>query len=103
MVPPFSDGCHGRFERGKETKESTRGKEKALRRLTSSNKRSVGRNPSGRITYDGLKGCHTLERAKRFIKRGRLFGKTKRRFSNLSIALKDGQRQMTGRKIGCAK
>ncbi|KAH6555401.1 hypothetical protein KP509_1Z258600 [Ceratopteris richardii] len=50
MVPPFSDGCHGRFERGKETKESTRGKEKALRRLTSSNKRSAGRNPSGRIT-----------------------------------------------------
>ncbi|KAH7300981.1 hypothetical protein KP509_23G006600 [Ceratopteris richardii] len=86
-------------------------KEKALRRLTSSNKRSAERNPSRRITifywggglkllqYDGLKGCHTLERAKGFI----FFGKTKRRFSNLSIALKDGQRHMTSRKIGHAK
>lgn len=76
------------------------------------------------LQYDGLKECHTLERAKRFlfikrgrredgeriagrrksnVKRWRVFGKTKRGFSNLSIALRDGRRQMKGREIRRAK
>ena len=82
--------------------------------------------PSGLLQYDGLKECHVLKSAKRFlkwgrredgeriafsgrgesnVKRWRVFGKTKkkREFSNLSIALRDGWRQMKGREIRRAK
>lgn len=80
--------------------------------------------PLGLLQYDGLKECYALESAKRFLKRGRreggeriafsgrgesnvkrwrVFGKTKREFSNPSIALKDGRRQMKGREMRRAK